>query len=817
MILLSCLERASLFGVAALAVALFLQWILAARVPASWRVWLWRAALIQTALALVPLAPIALSVLPTRAPLVAPPKIIETPATETAPAMAPTMPAPDAPTMDAAPPAPAELAPPIIAPAPETSVAPVGVAPRRAFDWRGLLVAVYGLGIAVQLAFLARNAVRVRQILSACTPLDVSLIAPLAARLKLKNVPRLMRSAGGAPFLVGLWRPTIVLPATLDNAHLEAVLAHELAHHKRRDLAWNLVLWALQTLLWFHPLSWVARRFHALEIESACDALTLQWTPVTPKSYGALLIGTCNTPTSPLTAGVNDGFCALSTRLQRLNRAPHQPRPGATWLVCGVLLLSFAAVLPFELKARAQEASQKVAQPVTGSVVNPSGAALPGALISVEGLDGPGDIGPRGTVRADEKGRFEVPASLIKNSAQLFGNWNERTSLHGALVRGGDELKLVLNSNVLATIQGQTRETNTDRPVPAVQVELYRKIDGGEVRVATVQSDARGWFRFADLRPFRNYFMRFKSADHYRVGEIINVQRLSRAMTSQFGVYLEPTASQLRGRLLRPDGSPAVGYGVRVADGLGLLPGKPEVLTRSDGKFFFDRVTKGSVFLLIRKPGAKTARFIKSVKTGEPNLIAVRLSDKLRLAPDAFEGSLKRKTENSSSGLAALVGQVAPALRVRPAGDPPRLAALRGQTVLLCFKPYRELSPVVGNFAISYRARGVRVVCVQNVPIIADGITVSADGKVTYKGLYSPEKAVKEELGQIKWAKESDDLPIDVALDVPKESDPNAADYGGQSAALYRGATYVVVGQGGAILYAGDKFERALETVNSTL
>ena len=378
------LQRASLFGIAALGVALFLQWILSPRVPARWRVWIWRVALIQTALALVPLAPIALAVLPAKAPIVAPTRVEST--INKAPIID------DAPAVAASPGAamqPMEIAPPAIIEAPAARKSP---APRPRFDLKlslsELAIWIYGCGVAFQIALLMRNVVRVRRALKACAPLDNAALRPIAERLKIRRLPRLLSSASGSPFLVGIVRPTIVVPQTLDLAHLEAVFAHELAHHKRRDLSWNALLWALQTALWFHPLSWFCRRFHALEVESACDELTLQLTPIAPKSYGALLIGAESCPSSPLVAGVNDNFFALQTRLQRLARAPMQPRRRARILFVAVLLVSFVAVVPIEFKARAQNTAtltQKTplrpVRDMRGRVLDAQGKAVAGAVV----------------------------------------------------------------------------------------------------------------------------------------------------------------------------------------------------------------------------------------------------------------------------------------------------------------------------------------------------------------------------------------------------------------------------------------------------
>ena len=411
------LQRASLFGVAALGIALLLQWILSSRVPARWRVWVWRVALIQTALALIPFAPIAVAILPAKAPIVAP-KTIEAPAIQ-APIIA------NAPAVAASPDtenAPVELSPPAMVQAPTIQRAPVA---KRHYlidinGWDDVAVCIYLLGVALQLALLARNIVRVRRALRACGPLDNAVLRPIAARLKIRRAPRLLQSESGSPFLVGIARPTIVVPHTLDESHKEAVFAHELAHLRRRDLTWNALFWALQTALWFHPLSWFSRRYHALEVESACDELTLQLTQIAPKSYGALLIGAESAQPSPLTAGVNDGFFALQTRLKRLGRAPMQPRRRVGWILAGALLVSFAAIVPLRLVARAQEETAQTedaakARTFSGVVRDYKGQLVAGAKVSALSVRDSNTVLP--STVADVKGQFVLRD--VKNEGEI--------------------------------------------------------------------------------------------------------------------------------------------------------------------------------------------------------------------------------------------------------------------------------------------------------------------------------------------------------------------------------------------------------------
>ncbi len=462
------LQRASLFGVAALGIALLLQWILSNRVPARWRVWVWRVALIQTALALIPFAPIAVAILPAKAPIVAP-KTIEAPAIQ-APIIA------NAPAVAASPDtenAPVEMAPSAIIQAPTIQRAPVAK-PHYLIDinsWDDVAVCIYLLGIALQLALLARNIVRVRRALRACGPLDNAVLRPIAARLKIRRAPRLLQSASGSPFLVGIARPTIVVPHTLDESHLEAVFAHELAHLRRRDLTWNALLWAMQTALWFHPLSWFSRRYHALEVESACDELTLQLTQIAPKLYGALLIGAESSQPSPLTAGVNDGFFALQTRLKRLGRAPMQPRRRVGWILAGALLVSFAAVVPLRLTARAQNETQSATQTrvLSGTVRDYVGTPIIGATVyAMEPMQN--GATPLQTATTDANGQFSLRG--LKNRPEILVYAGARGMVHYDVYREPDS---PLNVRVAPAARTQLRFVDgAGKPINGLKVSLRR-------------------------------------------------------------------------------------------------------------------------------------------------------------------------------------------------------------------------------------------------------------------------------------------------------------------------------------------------------
>ena len=81
------------------------------------------------------------------------------------------------------------------------------------------------------------------------------------------------------PSVVGWLRPVILLPASaltgLSPAHLDAIIAHELAHVRRHDFAVNLLQTAAEILLFYHPACWwISRRIRA-EREHCCDDIAV--------------------------------------------------------------------------------------------------------------------------------------------------------------------------------------------------------------------------------------------------------------------------------------------------------------------------------------------------------------------------------------------------------------------------------------------------------------------------------------------------------------------------------------------------------------
>jgi len=92
------------------------------------------------------------------------------------------------------------------------------------------------------------------------------------------NVSLRISSNSIMPQTFGFFRPCVVLPSDAVNwtpSRLQAVLAHELGHIKRRDPLSQLLVQFVCAIYWFNPLVWLAARQIESDRERACDDLVL--------------------------------------------------------------------------------------------------------------------------------------------------------------------------------------------------------------------------------------------------------------------------------------------------------------------------------------------------------------------------------------------------------------------------------------------------------------------------------------------------------------------------------------------------------------
>ena len=182
-------------------------------------------------------------------------------------------------------------------------------------DWTPFLVALWGLGFAAMAMRWLLRWSQLRRVARAAADF------PLAAPVRVRMAPSSLE-----PGLVGIWRPFILLPqgiaGQLSAAELDAIMAHEICHLRRRDNLLTTIHMLVETLFWFHPLVWwLGARLNA-ERERACDEKVLA-SGTAPHIYAASILKVCKfCLQSPLAsmAGVSGGN--LGQRIRDIVSAP---------------------------------------------------------------------------------------------------------------------------------------------------------------------------------------------------------------------------------------------------------------------------------------------------------------------------------------------------------------------------------------------------------------------------------------------------------------------------------------------------------------
>src|ERR1700754_5113317 len=218
---------------------------------------------------------------------------------------------------------------PVLGDANGTGVASLAPQAGWTFSWTYALLGLWLVAVLAQCAVAARRWQRLKGVVDRALSHDDGRVETLCARrareLGLRRSPRLAVSDEvDSPQVIGVWRPTILLPMEdrLSDDELDMALMHELAHVRRGDLVLGWIPAMARTLFFFHPLVHFAVREYALCREAACDALVVARGRQAPKTYGRLLLrlGVAPHPHHAL-PGASPTFLTLKRRLDMLGNA----------------------------------------------------------------------------------------------------------------------------------------------------------------------------------------------------------------------------------------------------------------------------------------------------------------------------------------------------------------------------------------------------------------------------------------------------------------------------------------------------------------
>ncbi|MBP1207151.1 beta-lactamase regulating signal transducer with metallopeptidase domain [Duganella sp. 1411] len=272
-----------------------------------------------------------------------------------------------------------------------------------------------------------------------------------------------------SPITAGCWRPIVLVPAALVTGMapnlLEALLAHELAHIKRRDYLINLIQSAVEIVLFYHPSVWALSRRIRVEREQIADDLAVSMLgqpQVLAKALSEL--DQFQFDTTQLAHAAHGGN--LMSRIKRLLRPDVEP---VSWKMAVPLIGLCAASAVFYVQAATQPPAPPApvaaaappalpALPAASAPPAPPAAAAPVAAVA--------PVAPAAAVAAAAPAPAvpAIPATPAMPPAPVSAasTW-ERDGSAYAIVRGGDERMTVsANRKDLARVEALRRSVRGD-------------------------------------------------------------------------------------------------------------------------------------------------------------------------------------------------------------------------------------------------------------------------------------------------------------------------------------------------------------------
>lgn len=259
--------------------------------------------------------------------------------------------------------------------------------------WPYIFGIIWCLGTVTYALALIWRCLQFRSVLSVSTDASPEVRAAasnLGLTLGLPRCPSLRVVDAQIPPLV--WslgiKPVILLPmnllAVLDTAQRDAVIAHELAHVRRRD---DLIRWLeviTLVVFWWNPIAWFARRRLRESEEECCDAWVVWALPEHRRSYGQAMLKTIefltDRPVLPVPAGSAFGSPFYKRRIEMIMK--NKMNRTMSWSAFAVVTLLAVGVLPVVAQSVTSDEISDQAGAMVESSANPNFKQLPDDIVA---------------------------------------------------------------------------------------------------------------------------------------------------------------------------------------------------------------------------------------------------------------------------------------------------------------------------------------------------------------------------------------------------------------------------------------------------
>ena len=293
-------------------------------------------------------------------------------------------------------------------------------------------------------------------------------IDALLDRFRFLRAPRIcVSSSRRAPLTFGVFRPTVLLPEDLPvgDAQFQLILAHELAHIRRKDCLRKLLLTVCLCLYWWNPLVWLMVWLANRDMELACDEAVLRALgPDCRKAYALTLLDMAQR--NPKSAPLCSGF-AKSSAEERIRAILSFKRIPAWVGICVAILFVLTASV-FTTQAVSPSAIPEM-EPAVQEEVPEENAAV--SVPVSESLPTTPPIMPEqeaeSEIESETQTRSEVRAYIfpLEDTSVEVTNpygWQEHPVTKQKSLHSGVDLAADYGTNVLAVADGTVLDCSYD-------------------------------------------------------------------------------------------------------------------------------------------------------------------------------------------------------------------------------------------------------------------------------------------------------------------------------------------------------------------
>ncbi len=256
------------------------------------------------------------------------------------------------------------------------------------------------------------------------------------------------------PYVCGIFRPTVYLPADMDPAERKYILLHERMHTRHLDPLLRLLWQAALVLHWFNPFVWLALSLLQKDMEMYCDESVLRACGAASRQEYALTLLRFSMKKSGLPFPVAFGESSTESRVKHILK---WRKPAFAASALAVLAIALASLLLLTDSGRSESAEN-------GAAVSETGGADDGTADN-SGNTAAGAPGESGGMAADGTDGAAASAAGVSGSAGTDGGTaaDDSDSMTGGTVGGAADTSAE-NSTGDTGADAGTDDTETASP-----------------------------------------------------------------------------------------------------------------------------------------------------------------------------------------------------------------------------------------------------------------------------------------------------------------------------------------------------------------